>query len=227
MTRAARSPGETLRLRKQRDGSAPLLTWYGANGARTELSVSSFENWVAKTVNLLSDSGIGPGSVVRLDALRDHPAHWMALLWPIAIWDAGATIDLAATDPDLVVTGPAGASPPTTAPGFACSLDAWGRPCDPPAGLLDYTEEALSQPDVCLAESPTASEYLWSGNGGALTLADLLALPSITDRVLMAPSDARQALELLVSAVLGGGSVVLIECGDPESIAAAEQARLA
>lgn len=217
-----------LRLRHRRDKGAPLLTWYGADGARTELSVASFENWVAKTVNLLDASGVGPGSVVRLDVLRDHPTHWMSLVWPFATWDAGAAVDLDASEPDLIVTGPDGASTPTAAPGFACSLDAWGRSGDAPAGLLDYTGEALTQPDACLPQPPAADQLVWSGCGTSWTMADLLALTPVTDRVLVSPRDAPHAVKLLVGAVLGGGSVVSVEPGTArERIATAEHARLA
>lgn len=230
MTRAARSPGEALRLRAARDGNAPLLTWYGAEGARTELSAASFENWVAKTVNLLADADVEPGAVLRLDVLRDHPAHWMALVWPFAAWDAGASVDLTAADPDLVVTGPSGPSPASDAPGFACSLDAWARPlAAPPAGLADFTGEALAQPDASWPQPLAGDASAWADAEGVLTADDLLAVAPQPDRVLTRPTDARHAVALLLGAVLGGGSVVLMERSDPEALtrtAAAERARL-
>ena len=56
-------------------GGAPLLTHYGPAGERTELSVASFANWVAKTVNLLDDLGMADGDVASLPVLADRPAH--------------------------------------------------------------------------------------------------------------------------------------------------------
>ncbi len=230
MTRAARSPGEALRLRAARDGNAPLLTWYGADGARTELSAASFENWVAKTVNLLADADVDPGAVVRLDVLRDHPAHWMALVWPFAAWDAGASVDLTASAPDLVVTGPAGASPATDAPGFACSLDAWARPlAAPPAGLADFTGEALAQPDASWPQPLTGAAPAWTDAGGVLTADALLEVAPQPDRVLLHPRDARASVALLLGAILAGGSAVLVEQTDAAALAltaTAERARL-
>lgn len=230
MTRAARSPGEALRLRASRDGNAPLLTWYGADGARTELSVASFENWVAKTVNLLAESDVEPGAVLRLDVLRDHPAHWMALIWPFAAWDAGASVDLTASAPDLVVTGRSAPEPATSAPGFACSLDAWARPLSaPPPGLLDYTGEALAQPDVALPTPLTGPTPAWTDAEGVLTTDDLLAGASQAGRVLAHPRDARHAVTLLLGVVLGGGSLVLVEQPDADALArtaTAERAEL-
>ncbi len=229
MTRPARSIGEALRDRAARDGNSPLLTWYGLGGERTELSAASFENWVAKTVNLLAESGVEPGATVRLDVLREHPAHWMALVWPLAVWDAGAGVDQATASPDLVVTGPAVSASAGGVPGFACSLDAWARPLSQPhGGLLDYTGEALAQPDASLPERLAPGAIAWADTD-AWTEADLLATEPVGDRVLARPSDAQGALRLLLGAILGGGSVVLVEHDDPatqERLATAERARL-
>lgn len=230
MTRAARSPGEGLRGRAARDGSAPLLTWYGADGGRTELSASSFENWVAKTTNLIAEADLETGAVLRADVLRDHPAHWMALVWPWAAWDAGLTVDLTALSPDLVATGPDGASPATPAPGFACSLDAWGRAlAQPPAGLSDFSSEALAQPDASWPQPLPGDAPAWVDAHGTWTTQDLLAIPPQPQRLLAAPGDARRAIALLLGAVWGGGSVVFLEAEEPGILsrtATAERAHL-
>jgi uncharacterized protein (TIGR03089 family) len=77
------------------DPARPLITFYDdATGERTELSVLTFANWVAKTANLLVDGlGAQPGQRVALDL----PAHWQGAVWHAACWAAGL----------VTVTGPA------------------------------------------------------------------------------------------------------------------------
>lgn len=55
-------------------GSPPFLTWYGDE--RVELSYATFDNWAAKTANLLTDAyQVGVGDRVGLDL----PPHWHAV----------------------------------------------------------------------------------------------------------------------------------------------------
>ncbi len=214
-----------LQRRARAAGSGPLITHYGPAGERTELSVASFANWVAKTVNLLDDLGIERGDVVALPVLRERPAHWMALIWPFALWHAGMPVRFAA-DADLVVTGPDAARPlaPTA---LACSLDPWARPLTGlPAGITDYSSEALAQPDA--APDPVAEDDApaWSDPALTLSAADLGALDPIADRILARPTDPWDATSLLVRAILGGGSVVFVEGEtDAARTASAEKAR--
>ncbi len=208
-------------------GGAPLLTHYGPAGERTELSVASFANWVAKTVNLLDDLGVAPGDTVALPVLAARPAHWMGLVWPFALWQAGLPVRIDPTDADLAVLGPADPRPaaPTT---LACSLDPWGRALpDLPAGVLDYSSEALAQPDAAGSTPAPLDEVAWVDADRALTGADLAGLDPITDRVLARADTAWEAVSLLARAILGGGSVVLVESGgDPARTAASEKARV-
>lgn len=224
------TPPPTVSTRLQRlartAGSGPLITHYGPAGERTELSVASFANWVAKTVNLLDDLGIEQGDVVALPVLRERPAHWMALIWPFALWQAGMPVTWAA-DAELVVTGPDDPRPlaPTT---LACSLDPWARPlAGLPAGVADYSSEALAQPDAAPDPVADPDAPAWSAPGLTLTAAELAALDPIADRVLAHPTDPWQAASLLIRAVLGGGSVVFVEGEtDAARTASAEKARL-
>lgn len=206
---------------------APLLTHYGPAGERTELSVASFANWVAKTVNLLDDLGIADSDVVSLPVLAGRPAHWMGLVWPFALWQAGMPAHLDEPDADLAVLGPDDPRPtaPTT---LACSLDPWGRALeDLPDGVLDYSSEALAQPDAAGATPASLEEPAWVDGDGTRTGADLAALDPVTDRVLARPGTAWDAVSLLARAILGGGSVVLVEsAGDPVRTASAEKARV-
>jgi uncharacterized protein (TIGR03089 family) len=78
---------ELLRRRVESDPSSPLLTFYDdANGERVELSARTFDNWVAKTANLVTQGlGAEPGTRVVL-AL---PPHWQSMVWLMACWSAG------------------------------------------------------------------------------------------------------------------------------------------
>lgn len=208
-------------------GGAPLLTHYGPAGERTELSVASFANWVAKTVNLLDDLDITDGDVVALPVLAERPAHWMALVWPFALWQAGLVAHLDDPDADLVVLGPTDPQP-VAATTLACSLDPWARALtDLPEGVLDYSSEALAQPDAAASSPAPLDTPAWVDADRALTGGDVAALEPITDRVLARPSSAWAAVALLARAILGGGSVVLLETeGDPARTASAEKARV-
>jgi uncharacterized protein (TIGR03089 family) len=83
-----------------RYGDKPFVTWYDdRRGERVELSYKTFDNWGAKTANLLVDElGAGPGDRVGA-VLADH---WQTLVVLAACWRAGAE----------VVAVPAGVAPP-------------------------------------------------------------------------------------------------------------------
>lgn len=69
------------------DPSRPFITFYDdSTQERVELSAKTFDNWVAKTANLLVDDlGAEPGTRVVL-AL---PQHWQTAVWLMACWSAG------------------------------------------------------------------------------------------------------------------------------------------
>lgn len=214
-------------------GGAPLLTHYGPAGARTELSAASFANWVDKTGNLLDDVGLDAGARVALPLLLERPAHWMALLWPFALWSRGMAAHVAgaeeAADADLAVIGPDAPRPlaPLT---IACSLDPWGRPLAAlPAGVTDFSGEALAQPDLHVVVPAPPGDLAWADADRRLTFADLAALEPVPHRVASAPRDAWTSVSLLSRAIAGGGSLVCVE--DPDAdlarVAASERARVA
>ena len=88
MSRRTQRPRPTLLdAALRRDPARPLLTFYDdATGERTELSVATFANWVAKTANLLRDDlGLEPGATAwRIDL----PVHWQAAVWLQALLGA-------------------------------------------------------------------------------------------------------------------------------------------
>jgi len=80
-------PADLLRRRVAGDPARPLVTFYDdATGERVELSARTFDNWVAKTANLLVDGlGAEPGTRVVLVL----PPHWQTAVWLMACWSAG------------------------------------------------------------------------------------------------------------------------------------------
>jgi uncharacterized protein (TIGR03089 family) len=84
-----------------RYGDKPLLTWYDDHrDERVELSYRSFDNWVAKTANLVVDElGAEPGDRVGA-VLVDH---WRTPIVLAACWRAGVGV---------VVLDPASPNPP-------------------------------------------------------------------------------------------------------------------
>lgn len=222
---------DALARRVRTGGGAPLLTHYGADGARTELSVASFANWADKTANLLADLGLDADADVALPVLVEAPGHWMALVWPFGCWRAGVGVRIAAraeaAGADLAVVGPV-APAPLGATTLACSLHPWGRPlADLPDGVADFAAEALAMPDGYAGPTPDAAAPAWTDAGGVRTHADLAAVAPLAERVALRPGDAGSVADVLVRAVVGGGSVVVVE--DAAALAghaAAERARV-
>ena len=81
---------ELLLARARRDGDRPFVTCYDDDrGERVELSHRTFENWTAKTANLLAEElGVEPGGRVA-SALG---GHWQALVVAFACWRLGACL---------------------------------------------------------------------------------------------------------------------------------------
>src|SRR4051794_14518536 len=89
------------------DPARPLVTFYDDDtGERVELSVKTFENWVAKTANLLQgDLSADPGEHVWLLL----PTHWQSAVWVCAAAACGVTVSTGPRTPtpvDVVVCGP-------------------------------------------------------------------------------------------------------------------------
>src|SRR5256885_15941597 len=88
------------------DPGRPLVTFYDdATGERTELSVVTWANWVAKVSSLLADDlDVEHGS--RL--LVDLPSHWLGPVALGAAWGCGFEVVWDPDHADAVVTGPDG-----------------------------------------------------------------------------------------------------------------------
>ena len=218
-----------LQQRARTAGAEPLLTHYDLDtGGRTELSVATFATWVAKTANLIEDVGADSG-LVALPLALGRPGHWMTLLWPLAAWQRECAITLDDAGADLAVVGPDDPEPLVPGATFACSLHPLGLGLrNLPDGVLDFTTEALSQPDQAgvLPSAPNAPA--WIDGADVYSHADLAATPLVSGRVLVRPSTALQTLrDAVLAPLLGGGSAVVVE-GDADdariaAIAASER----
>lgn len=210
-----------LTERTRRRASDPLLTWYDvAAGVRVEFSTRTFANWVDKTVNLLDDLGL-VGESVANTLLITHPLHWATMVTTMALWQSGGAV-LATEGPDTrargMITGPR--PTPASVPTIACSLHPLGAGLsEVPPQVTDFVE-VLAQSDVhqrfpagsplCLID---ASPHSWIEAG---------QVPGSDLRVLIDRADTpwRLVCTTLIAPLLGGGSVVLVDNGTPESIEA-------
>ena len=181
------------------DVGKPFLTYYDdATGERTELSYTTFGNWVAKTANLLRDGlGAGPGDTVGLDL----PDHWLTVAIAFAAWRAGAS----------VARGPADVT-------FATEdrLPVAGR--DVVGVVLSRRREPLSRPYPGVTDyGDEVAAYADSFDGGA----DLPPGAADPARRLVLSGDV---LAAALAAYRGGGSIVFGTITDPDHVAEVERA---
>jgi uncharacterized protein (TIGR03089 family) len=214
-------PVDLLRRALAADPSRPLVTFYDdATGERVELSVKTFDNWVAKTANLLLDGlAAEPGGRVAL-AL---PVHWQTAVWLYACWSAGLTavpVDQGEipADADIVAAAPGrlDAALATGAEVVGLSLHALGAPlAECPPGVTDYAVEVRAYGDrfgAAVSEDAPAVEL----DGRTLTGAQLVAAAEGTPpgtRALTTVSYATPEglINGLVGPLASGGSVIICQ----------------
>ena len=164
-----------------RHGDKPFLTWYDdRRGERVELSFRTFDNWVAKTANLLVDElGAEPGDRVGV-LLADH---WQTAVVLAACWRAGMSV-VVLEGPDPSGGQPA---PPRTPPNRAGLVAAFVR------------EELLAAAAPALGGTvrvALTADLLGRGRhdlGGALPFARVV--PAMGDRFLGGAEPVGDALE--------------------------------
>lgn len=209
----------------QNDPGRPLVTFYDhASGERTELSVATYANWVAKTASLFVESlDLVRGQVLRIDL----PTHWLGPVFLGGAW----TVGLAVTDrddADAYVAGPAAlarwAPKAEDAVVLASALHPLGRPFDLelPEGVLDYGSMVWSEPDAFVPYDPPGphdlavgeltQQQLWevAAAGNALTDGGRL----FSEANPASPSGLASFTEPLVK----NGSVVLVARPDPDRV---------
>lgn len=215
----ARTFPELLTSLLRDDPGQPLVTAYDeSTGERTELSATTYANWVSKTANLFTDElGCDPGDTLLLDL----PAHWLVPVFLGAAWASGIAVT---TDPDvghdLVVCGPEGLTDHEGAdPVVACALLPFGvRFRDPlPPGVLDYGVLWPGQSDVFLPIQPaTPDTPAWVSADGVTTQAELLesaraagSEPGVRLLTDVHPA-AERGLPAFLAPVAAHGSLVLL-----------------
>ncbi|MEO9325945.1 TIGR03089 family protein [Nocardioides sp. C4-1] len=157
----------------RREPGRPLVTFYDdASGERTELSVTTYANWVAKTASLLVDElDLEKGQTIRVDL----PTHWLGPVVLGAAWTAGLVVT-EDDAPDAVVCGPASLA---TWAGRADDLVVVATALHPmatrfadgvPPGVHDLGVEVWSQPDAFTAwDPPTGADVAHDLDGSPIT----------------------------------------------------------
>lgn len=201
--------GAMLAATARRLGHAPLLTFYDdATGEQTELSYATFDNWVSKAANLLSEEmDLARGARMSL-GVSDH---WTAAVLAVAAWKVGAAVVLGAgARADVVVVSEddaVGASGRLLVVGGGMG----GRVSGNPPGV-HFGDEVLAFGDDYDDPDVTAGDVGVVEAEATLTHADLIARATLPEgaRVLsLSPLDSAAALaEVVVAPVLAGGSVV-------------------
>jgi uncharacterized protein (TIGR03089 family) len=209
-----------------RDPGRPLVTFYDdATGERTELSVTTWANWVAKVSSLLAEElDLEPGS--RL--LVDLPPHWLGTVVLGAAWSCGVEV-VWEGDADAVVTGPEGlhrwAPEAGRIPVVASALQPLaGRfPDGVPDGVHDLGVEVWSQPDSYVAPQPPADDDpAVAGTSHAELWRSAAAGERLTGggRLLSEANPASPSgLASLIEPLTCDGSLVLVTHADPSRLA--------
>ncbi|HZZ96202.1 MAG TPA: TIGR03089 family protein [Jatrophihabitantaceae bacterium] len=208
----------------------PFVTYYDeASGERTELSVRSLANWVAKTHFLLIDElGLGTGDA----AFVALPAHWISVPAVLGCLTAGlalstepaaasvafvapSTADLARGVPDVYAVAPSSA-----AVGFGAAV---------PDGVSDYVVAVRPQADawagVRLVATPSdpgidarsRAEVVTATQARANELGIGHGTRSLSTRDWSGPSDWIDTLLLPLSV---GGSIVYVRNAPDEELVA-------
>ena len=218
---------DLLAHRLRSDPGQPLVTAYDdTTGERTELSVTTYANWVSKTANLFTEElDLEPGDTVLLDL----PSHWLVPVFLGAAWAAGLTVTTDSSSAcRLVVCGPATMSDHAASGShdrvLACSLRPFAiRFAETlPSDVVDYGLAWPGQSDVFFAVEPVeASTPAWRSSDGEVTQADLLeearrTAPAAGVRLLTDVHPAEQrGVPVLLAPLAAGGSLVLVS-GAPE-----------
>jgi uncharacterized protein (TIGR03089 family) len=214
---------QLLAARLQGDPGQPLVTAYDdTTGERTELSVTTYVNWVSKTANLLTNElGLDAGDTVLLDL----PSHWLVPVFLGAAWSSALSVTTDAdVAHDFVVCGPDSIERHASADQVvACALLPFAvRFPDPlPADVLDYGVLWPGQSDVFFPlVPPTPDTPAWLAHGASRTQAELLEEAAVAEyapgvRLLTDVHPATgHGVPAFLGPVLSGGSLVLLR--DPQ-----------
>jgi uncharacterized protein (TIGR03089 family) len=214
---------ERLRQRVRSSGSTPLLTYYDLDsGERTELSATSFSNWVDKTSNLLIDEvAVDPGNAISMALAVEAPGHWLTAVWELACWQIGAVVDITnPAHPAAVVAGRRWQGYAAQEV-YACALHplgfGFGEPL--PDGVRDYAIEVRNQPDRFSGPSADPAATAWVDPDQTFSQADLIKIHGPPARRLVRVSAPwATCRDGVVTALVTGGSAVVATRGDADQL---------
>ena len=209
--------------------SRPFVTYYDeSTGERTELSVKSLANWVAKTHHLLgTELGLGVGD----RAFVELPAHWLSV--PVVLGCLTAGLQFAPADADVAFTVESADQPDparAAADGLRTVRGPGGRRCRHPPGGNQRLHRGGAPAGRRLghgaaggaATDPFTAEL---SRGAAVARARAFAAGQswtrgarvLTTRPWAGPDDW---VETLLAPLAVGGSVVYVRNGDdPDGLA--------
>lgn len=200
----------------------PLVTFYDlATGERVELSGITMANWVAKVSNfLVDDLDAEPGTRIRIGL----PSHWLRFVWLLAAWNVGANV--VDNDAEIGLSGPElEADEPIR---LASALAPMGmRFSEAPAGFTDIALEVPNHSDHYDPWNiPTGDDTAWDLDGVSVTHSEAIESAGAGSpvRVLRGRESVRSDAAAIISAIVGGGSlVVAVNADDDELQRVAEQ----
>ncbi|BBE22084.1 hypothetical protein MN0502_09670 [Arthrobacter sp. MN05-02] len=224
------TPAGILARMRSVSSSSPRLVWHGLEG-RIELSGRVFDNWVAKSANLLADElDATDGTTVAFDL----PVHWKSLALAFACWRTGSLVvlpgggpaGLGADDADIVLSADATVpvEPPRSLVCVALGSLALGWDGPLPRGAVDFAAEVRSQGDAFFGADADATAPLLQAGGRTLTGDDLersVVLPAGAEAgqaptVLLEPgADLLRTLAAALAVWQQDGALVLVEEGVP------------
>lgn len=191
---------DLLARRLRTDPAQPFVTFYDdATGERTELSVTTYANWVSKSANLLADElMLDPGDTVRIDL----PPHWLGTVFLGAVLSCGLTLgddaEVALVGPDGIEDAVASGTPTVVASALLPFATRFRDPL--PAGVVDHGTVWAGQSDVFSPVEPTE-----------------LGSPAADDRRVITDLDPfADGGALLLGLLAGSGSLVLVANSDDE-----------
>ncbi len=206
--------------------SRPFVTHYDeAGGERTELSVKSLANWVAKTHHLLGDElGLGVGDTAAIDL----PAHWISVPILLGCLSAGLALTPDVADPaaDVAFVAADGVSPvlPPDAFAIAPAAAALGLRDDVPDGVRDYVTAVRPQADAwagvqmpagagdACVDGLTRAEVLDRARAAARSVGLAAGGRLLTAREWTSPGDWADSLFAVLA--VGGSLVIVRHCAD-------------
>ncbi|MEP6814269.1 MAG: TIGR03089 family protein [Marmoricola sp.] len=212
----AKTFGQVLEARLQSGPGQPLVTFYDdVSGERTELSVTTYANWVAKTAGVfVDDLGLDTGDRAAVDL----PTHWLGPVFLGAAWLAGLTV----TDgprAEAVVQGPDGSGIEGDQR-LGCALLPFAVASREPMadGVLDFGTLWPGQPDAFVGLPAGPDEQATEGRSQGALLDHARSLEyAAGERVLTDLNPVTvEGRDLFLGTLVGGGSVIWVARPDQQ-----------